>query len=114
MHPVEQCATCRSCLPVNYSDIVQNFYIESPDIAKMTAEEVAAVYAGMGGAKVRGRATPKPVRNWAQCGLPVSIMQTLKRHQFREPLPVQVSSAEFDVVQSCKRLCTLRMLWLWL
>ena len=69
---------------------MQNFYIESPDIAKMTDAEVAAAHAAMGGAKVRGHGAPKPVRNWAQCGLPVSIMQTLKRHQFREPLPVQV------------------------
>lgn len=69
---------------------MQAFYIESPDIAKMTDEEVAALHAEMGGVKVRGQNTPKPIRNWAQCGLPVSIMQTLKRNQFTEPLPVQV------------------------
>ena len=34
--------------------LVQNFYIESPDIAKMTDAEVAAAHAAMGGAKVRG------------------------------------------------------------
>jgi hypothetical protein len=89
--------------------MLQVFYIESPDIAKMTEQEVAAVYASMGGAKVRGRGAPKPIRNWAQCGLPVSIMQTLKRHNFREPLPVQVCFALLDNKMQQKRIRTNRI-----
>lgn len=68
---------------------VQVFYIESPDITRMTAEDVAAVYAEMGGVKVRGKNVPKPVRSWAQAGLPLAILGTLKRHSYRDPLPIQ-------------------------
>jgi ATP-dependent RNA helicase DDX46/PRP5 len=58
----------------------------------MSDKEIAALRAELGGIKVRGRAPPRPVRNWAQCGLSSPIMQTLKRHSYTEPLPIQAQA----------------------
>lgn len=55
----------------------------------MTEGDVTAAYIDMGGVKVRGKDVPRPVRSWAQCGLPLPILGTLKRHLYREPLPIQ-------------------------
>lgn len=44
----------------------RNFYIEVPELARMSEEEVAAYRRSLDGVKVRGKAVPKPVKNWNQ------------------------------------------------
>jgi ATP-dependent RNA helicase DDX46/PRP5 len=58
----------------------------------MSDTEVAALRAELGGIKVRGRDLPRPIRNWAQCGLSLQILQTLKRSGYTEPLPIQAQA----------------------
>ena len=44
----------------------RNFYIEVPELARMSEEEVAAYRRQLDGVKVRGKHVPKPVKNWNQ------------------------------------------------
>ena len=44
----------------------RNFYIEVPELARMSEEEVAAFRRQLDGVKVRGKNVPKPVKNWNQ------------------------------------------------
>ena len=44
----------------------RNFYIEVPELARMTPEEVEEYRAELDGVKVRGKNVPKPIRNWHQ------------------------------------------------
>ena len=46
----------------------RNFYIEVPELARMSDDEVAAYRAALDGVKVRGKDVPKPVKNWNQVG----------------------------------------------
>lgn len=68
------------------------FYIESPDVARMTDADVTALRAELGGIKVHGKNAPKPVRNWAQCGLPFLVVQALKKAKYPAPLPIQAQA----------------------
>ena len=54
---------------------MQEFYVVSPEIARLSEAEVAEMRAELGGVKVRGRGAPRPIRNWAQCGLPFPVTQ---------------------------------------
>jgi ATP-dependent RNA helicase DDX46/PRP5 len=71
---------------------MQDFYVESPELARMSAAEVAAMRAELGGVTLHGKHVPRPVRNWSQCGLPFPIMQALKKAGYGEPLPVQAQA----------------------
>ena len=46
----------------------RNVYIEVPELARMSDDEVAAYRAALDGVKVRGKDVPKPVKNWNQVG----------------------------------------------
>lgn len=68
---------------------MQAFYIESPDVARMGEAELAELQAEHGGVVTKGKACARPVRTWAQCGLPFPVLHALQRHGYREPLPIQ-------------------------
>lgn len=44
----------------------RNFYIEVPELARMSAGEVEEYRKQLDGIKVRGKDVPKPVKNWNQ------------------------------------------------
>jgi hypothetical protein len=44
----------------------RNFYIEVPELARMSAAEVDEYRRQLDGIKVRGKDVPKPVKNWHQ------------------------------------------------
>ena len=55
-----------SCPP--WAPLRRNFYIEVPELARMSGEEVEEYRKQLDGVKVRGKDVPKPVRNWNQVG----------------------------------------------
>ncbi|KAL1445626.1 hypothetical protein MTO96_006644 [Rhipicephalus appendiculatus] len=59
---------------ISYAPFRKNFYIEVPELAKMTPGEVETLRAELEGIKVRGKGCPKPIRNWAQCGAIPAVM----------------------------------------
>lgn len=77
---------------IYYAPFRKNFYVEVPEIANMTPEEVELLRSEMEGIKVRGKNCPKPVRSWAQCGVNKKILDSLKKHQYERPTPIQAQA----------------------
>ena len=64
---------------ITFAPFRKNFYIEVPELAKMTPQEVEALRAEMEGIKAKGKGCPKPIRTWAQCGVSKKVLDVLKR-----------------------------------
>ncbi|CAH8468106.1 unnamed protein product [Dicrocoelium dendriticum] len=81
-------------LPVNhtvieYKPFRKNFYIEVPELAKMSKEDVKAYRASLENIRVRGQDCPKPLKNWVQAGISARLLACLKRNKFDKPTPIQ-------------------------
>lgn len=74
---------------ISYAPFRKNFYIEVPEMAKMTPGEVETMRAELEGIKVRGKGCPKPIKNWAQCGVSKKVLEVLKKSGFEKPTPIQ-------------------------
>ncbi|XP_054707351.1 probable ATP-dependent RNA helicase DDX46 isoform X2 [Uloborus diversus] len=77
---------------VTYQPFRKNFYVEVPELAKMTMEEVEAWRNEMEGIKVKGKGCPKPIKNWAQCGVSKKVLEVLKKHNYEKPTPIQAQA----------------------
>lgn len=77
---------------VYYASFRKNFYVEVPEIAKMTPEEVEAYRNELEGIKVRGKGCPKPIKEWAQAGVSKKVLDCLKRNSFISPTPIQTQA----------------------
>lgn len=77
---------------LSYAPFRKNFYIEVPELAKMTPGEVETMRAELEGIKVRGKGCPKPIKNWAQCGVSKKVLELLKKHGFEKPTPIQAQA----------------------
>ena len=77
---------------INYEPFRKNLYIESPEVSKMTMEEVAELRRKNGNIKVRGNDIPKPVFNWYHCGLNSTIMQILSQRDIVNLFPIQMQA----------------------
>ncbi|CAG2116832.1 unnamed protein product, partial [Medioppia subpectinata] len=74
---------------ITYQSFVKNFYIEVPELAKQTPEEVEAFRAEMEGIKAKGKGCPKPIKTWAQCGVSKKVLEVLKKNNYEKPTPIQ-------------------------
>ena len=74
---------------IYYRPFRKNFYVEVPDLAKLTLEEVDAYRQELGGIRVVGRDVPKPIRTWAQSGVNNKVLEVLKKCNYEKPTPVQ-------------------------
>ncbi|MEW5301690.1 MAG: hypothetical protein WDW36_004533 [Sanguina aurantia] len=82
---------------VDHSKIVypafrKNFYIEVPELSRLSDADALAMRKEMDGIKVRGTDIPNPVRSWTQAGLSSKVHETLKRAGFERPLPIQAQA----------------------
>lgn len=64
---------------ISYIPFRKNFYIEVPEITRMTAEEVEAYKTEMEGIKTKGKGCPRPIKTWAQCGVSKKVLDILKK-----------------------------------
>ncbi|XP_036344219.1 probable ATP-dependent RNA helicase DDX46 [Rhagoletis pomonella] len=74
---------------VNYTPFRKNFYVEVPELARMTQQEVDKYRADLEGIQVKGKGCPKPIKTWAQCGVSKKEMDTLRKLGFEKPTPIQ-------------------------
>ncbi|XP_046916818.2 pre-mRNA processing factor 5 [Dermatophagoides farinae] len=74
---------------ITYVKFRKNFYIEVPEITKMTNEEVDAYKTKMEGIKTKGKGCPRPIKSWAQCGVSKKVLEVLKRNNYEKPTPIQ-------------------------
>lgn len=87
---------------VEYQPFRKNFYVEVPEIAKMTSEEVEEYRAELEGIKVRGKGCPKPIKTWAQCGVSKKVLDILKKQNYEKPTPIQ--SQAIPVIMSGRNI----------
>lgn len=103
---------------VVYEAFRKSFYVEVPEIARMTPDEVK-LYREVGesfinflrartysiyfaniestlqeleGIAVKGKNCPKPIKTWAQCGVSRKVLESLKKHNFEKPTPIQAQA----------------------
>lgn len=78
---------------MNYLEFRKNFYIESPEIAQMTEEEVKAYREKeLEGVKLRGKGCPNPIKKWIHCGLSSKMYKVLEREGLTNPFPIQAQA----------------------
>ncbi|PNF43480.1 putative ATP-dependent RNA helicase DDX46 [Cryptotermes secundus] len=77
---------------MQYTPFRKNFYVEVPEIARMTAEEVEAYKEELEGIRVKGKGCPKPIKTWAQCGVSKKELDVLKKQSYEKPTPIQVQA----------------------
>uniref|UniRef100_A0A668UC02 Probable ATP-dependent RNA helicase DDX46 n=1 Tax=Oreochromis aureus TaxID=47969 RepID=A0A668UC02_OREAU len=77
---------------IQYEPYRKNFYVEVPELAKMTTEEVNAYRLELEGITVKGKGCPKPIKTWVQCGVSMKILNALKKHGYEKPTPIQAQA----------------------
>lgn len=77
---------------IEYEDFNRKFYVEVPEIAAMTEEEVADYRAELENVKVRGKNCPKPIKSWAQAGVSFKVLNALKKAKFEKPTSIQAQA----------------------
>eukprot|EP00057_Strongylocentrotus_purpuratus_P019495 XP_011673969.1 PREDICTED: probable ATP-dependent RNA helicase DDX46 [Strongylocentrotus purpuratus] len=64
---------------IDYPPYRKDFYVEVPELARLTPEEVDKRRSDLEGVKVRGKGCPKPVDSWVQCGVSMRVLTILKK-----------------------------------
>ncbi|XP_076606666.1 putative ATP-dependent RNA helicase DDX46 isoform X2 [Chaetodon auriga] len=77
---------------IQYESYRRNFYVEVPELARMTQEDVAAYRLELEGITVKGKGCPKPIKTWVQCGVSMKILSALKKHGYEKPTPIQAQA----------------------
>lgn len=72
-----------------YEPIRKDLYVQSPELARLTYEEIINLREDMSSIKVRGKRCPAPILNWYQCGLSDKILKVLEKKGFKGPFPIQ-------------------------
>ena len=77
---------------IEYLPFTKNFYLEVPEIAKMTDSEVELFRTDNEGIKVKGKDAPKPFKKWPQIGVSQRILEILKKNGYEKPSPIQAQA----------------------
>ena len=77
---------------IEYHDFRKAFYIEVPELARMTDVEVEEYRTEMEGIKVKGKNVPRPIKNWPQCGVSSRVLHLLKKYGYEKPTPIQAQA----------------------
>ncbi|XP_069030960.1 probable ATP-dependent RNA helicase DDX46 isoform X2 [Embiotoca jacksoni] len=77
---------------IQYETYRKNFYVEVPELAKMTTEEVNSYRLELEGIIVKGKGCPKPIKTWVQCGVSMKILNAMKKHSYEKPTPIQAQA----------------------
>ncbi|XP_037402091.1 probable ATP-dependent RNA helicase DDX46 isoform X1 [Pygocentrus nattereri] len=77
---------------IQYESFRKNFYVEVPELAKMTPEEVNEYRLELEGITVKGKGCPKPIKTWVQCGTSMKVLNALKKHNYEKPTPIQTQA----------------------
>ncbi|XP_076835873.1 putative ATP-dependent RNA helicase DDX46 [Brachyhypopomus gauderio] len=77
---------------IQYESYRKNFYVEVPEMARMTQEEVNEYRLELEGITVKGKGCPKPIKTWVQCGTSMKVLNALKKHGYEKPTPIQAQA----------------------
>ncbi|KAG0207678.1 pre-mRNA processing RNA-helicase [Mortierella sp. NVP41] len=84
---------------MHYEYFRKDFYLEPPEMADMTPEEVHGMRLELDGIKIRGADCPKPIRKWTQAGLPPGCMQVIK-DKLSYAAPTSIQSQAIPAIMS--------------
>ena len=77
---------------ISYRPFRKNFYIEVPELASMTPEQVEEYRNTFEGIRVKGKNCPKPIRSWAHAGVSRKMLELLKKYGYEKPTPIQAQA----------------------
>ncbi|KAJ1514201.1 pre-mRNA processing RNA-helicase [Coelomomyces lativittatus] len=77
---------------MNYPSFRKDFYIEPPELALLTHDQVKLLRQQLDGIRVVGKDCPKPALKWTHCGLPVACLEVIKKLGFSTPTPIQAQA----------------------
>lgn len=77
---------------IQYETYRKNFYVEVPELARMSPEEVNEHRLELEGIIVKGKGCPKPIKTWVQCGTSMKVLNALKKHNYEKPTPIQAQA----------------------
>ncbi len=77
---------------VDYQNFRKAFYVEVPEIAKMTQEEVEKFREEHDSIHVRGKGCPKPIKAFYQCGLQDRILKVMEKLNYHTPTSIQMQA----------------------
>lgn len=77
---------------IDYEPFRKEFYVEVPEIARMTEEEVENLRFELENIKVVGKNAPRPVKKWSQIGLSSRTFEVIKHMGFPAPTPIQAQA----------------------
>ncbi|XP_041079360.1 probable ATP-dependent RNA helicase DDX46 isoform X4 [Polyodon spathula] len=77
---------------IEYEPYRKNFYVEVPELTRMTPEEVHIYRLELEGIAVKGKGCPKPIKTWVQCGISMKILSALKKQNYDKPTPIQAQA----------------------
>ena len=74
---------------MNYEEFRKDFYVEVPELAKISESELADIHETLENMQIRGKNPPKPIKSWIQAGISMKILGILKKHGMVSPTPIQ-------------------------
>ena len=83
---------------MNYQSFRKDFYSEPIEMSDWTEDDVATLRMELENIKVRGVEVPKPVQNWAQCGLGVQPLDVI--HSLGYDAPTSIQSQAIPAIMS--------------
>ena len=77
---------------VEYLPFRKDFYVEVPELAKMTKQQVVAHRRELENIKVKGKDCPNPNKTFPQSGLSKKILDVMRRCKYETPTPIQAQA----------------------
>ena len=77
---------------MNYEPFRKNFYTEPRELQELSDDELNKIRFELDDTKVRGKDIPKPVQNFAQCGLGVASLNVISNLGFDAPTAIQAQA----------------------
>ncbi|XP_066303887.1 probable ATP-dependent RNA helicase DDX46 isoform X2 [Branchiostoma lanceolatum] len=77
---------------IEYDPFRKDFYVEVPELQKLSEDEVKAIREEMEDVRVKGKGCPKPILHWVQSGVSKKVLSCLKKHGFEKPTPIQAQA----------------------
>ncbi|KAJ4929772.1 hypothetical protein JOQ06_018793 [Pogonophryne albipinna] len=77
---------------IEYEPYRKNFYVEVPELARMTPEDVHLYRLELEGITFKGKGCPKPIKTWVQCGVSMKILGSMKKQGYDKPTPIQAQA----------------------
>lgn len=77
---------------IDIQPIRKNFWVEPAELSALTEADVTDLRLELDGIKVNGKAVPKPVQKWAQCGLTRQTLDVISDLGYEKPTPIQMQA----------------------